>query len=75
MQKWNRRDVAAGLGCAGATALWLPSSAEALGLPADKVKAVHYYSTPGDAQGRQSQPLADGSFTNWWDENAPHYFP
>lgn len=60
MQKWNRRTVMAGLGAAGTT-LWLPPSANALGLPQDKIKAVHYYTTPGDTQGRQGQPMVNQS--------------
>ena len=60
MKLWDRRAALAGLGGAGA-ALWLPPAADALGLPQDKIKAVHYYTTPGDAQGRQGQPMVNQS--------------
>ena len=60
MKLWNRRAALAGLGGAGA-ALWMPPTADALGLPQDKIKAVHYFTTPGDAQGRQGQPMVNQS--------------
>jgi galactonate dehydratase len=59
MESWSRRHVLRGLGAAGAV-LSLPS-AQALGLPEDKVKAVHYYSNSGDTQGRQGQPMVNQS--------------
>jgi L-alanine-DL-glutamate epimerase-like enolase superfamily enzyme len=36
-------------------------SAHAFALPEDKIKAVHYFTTPGDAQGRQGQPMVNQS--------------
>ena len=56
---WDRRDVLMGLGASGAT-LWMPRS-DALGLPQDKIKAIHYYANAGDAQGRQGQPMVNQS--------------
>ena len=52
MKKWDRRRVLTGLGSVGAS-LWLPPSADALGLADDKIKRVRYFSNSGDAQGRQ----------------------
>jgi galactonate dehydratase len=49
-----------GIGVLGASA-WIAPSAEALGLPADKVKRVRYFSNSGDAQGRQGQPMVNQS--------------
>jgi L-alanine-DL-glutamate epimerase-like enolase superfamily enzyme len=62
MGLWNRRSVvqAALTGAAG-VALWTPSSAFALGLPEDKIKAVHYYKNSGDADGRLGQPEVNQS--------------
>jgi len=57
---WNRRSVLGSLGAAGAS-LWVPPSAEALGLPEDRIKTVHYYSNAGDAQGRRGQPMVNQS--------------
>jgi L-alanine-DL-glutamate epimerase-like enolase superfamily enzyme len=53
----NRRTTLKGLlaaGAMGATggALWQPPSAEALGLPKDKIKRIRYYTTGADAAGR-----------------------
>ena len=59
MRGWDRRNVMAGLASTGA--LWLPPTAQALGLPQDKIKSVHYYSNPGDTQGRQGQPMVNQS--------------
>ena len=38
----DRRSVIKGLGATAAAALWVPSDADALGLPEDKIKAIHY---------------------------------
>ena len=51
MHSWNRRSMLTGLGAASAASLWLPPGANALGLPTDKIKAVHYYRNSGDAAG------------------------
>jgi len=61
MTLWNRRSALAGLGGTAGAALWLPPSADALGLAADKVKRILYYTTQGDAQGRQGQPMVNQS--------------
>jgi galactonate dehydratase len=62
MKKWNRRGVLAGLGgAASAGALWSPPTASALGLPTDKIKAIHYYSNSGDSSGRGGQPMVNQS--------------
>ena len=47
--KWTRRQTLAGLGSLGGAALWRPPSADALGLPQDKIKVVRYFGNPGDA--------------------------
>ena len=60
MQLWNRRMAMAGLGGASA-ALWLPPSADALGLPTDKIKAIHYYGDAVDSGGRGGQPMVNQS--------------
>jgi L-alanine-DL-glutamate epimerase-like enolase superfamily enzyme len=57
----NRRHMMGGLMGASAAALWFPPTAEALGLPQDKIKVIRYYTTPGDAQGRQGQPMVNQS--------------
>lgn len=57
----DRRSVIKGLGATAAAALWVPSDADALGLPEDRIKAIRYYATPGDAQGRQGQPMVNQS--------------
>jgi L-alanine-DL-glutamate epimerase-like enolase superfamily enzyme len=61
MKAWNRRQVLQGTGFAGAAALWMPPSAEALGLPEDKVKVIRYFSNSGDSQGRPGQPMVNQS--------------
>ena len=61
MKTWNRRGVLNGLGAIGAGALWMPSTADALGLPTDKIKAVHYYRNAGDSAGRGGQPMVNQS--------------
>jgi hypothetical protein len=34
--------------------MWTAPYARAFALPEDKIKAVHYYANPGDAQGRRA---------------------
>ena len=55
MSEWNRRHLLAGLGAATAASLWKPPTAAALGLPTDKIKAIHYYEAPG------AQPMVNQS--------------
>jgi len=57
---WDRRSFLKGLGAVGAVACLVPR-ANAFRLPEDKIKVVHYFSTPGDAQGRQGQPMVNQS--------------
>jgi galactonate dehydratase len=57
---WDRRGFLKGLGAVGAVACLAPR-ANAFRLPEDKIKVVHYFSTPGDAQGRQGQPMVNQS--------------
>lgn len=57
---WDRRSFIGGLGALGA-GLWAAPSAEAFALPEDKIKVVRYFTTPGDAQGRQGQPMVNQS--------------
>ena len=47
----NRRCILGGLGAIGAGTLWKPPAADALGLPTDKIKSVHYYTSLGDSTG------------------------
>jgi L-alanine-DL-glutamate epimerase-like enolase superfamily enzyme len=61
MTAWNRRTVLQGLGAAATASLWWPTSADALGLPEDKIKAVRYYSNSGDINGRGGQPMVNQS--------------
>ena len=61
MTRWNRRRVLSGLGAVGAGAAWMPPSASALGLPSDRIKAIHYYSNSGDSSGRGGQPMVNQS--------------
>ncbi len=61
MTQWNRRGVLGGLGAIGSAAFWVPPTADALGLPADKIKAVHYYRNFGDSAGRGGQPMVNQS--------------
>ena len=56
----NRRSVLSSLGAVGAS-LWMPPSADALGLGDDKIKVIRYFSTPGDSQGRAGQPMVNQS--------------
>ncbi len=60
MNVWDRRSVLAGFGAVGA-GLWLPRSADALGLSDDRIKVVRYFSNSGDAQGRRGQPMVNQS--------------
>ena len=60
MRSTNRRSFLKGLGAMG-TAIWTAPSAGAFALPEDKIKAVRYYTNPGDAQGRQGQPMVNQS--------------
>ena len=53
MTPTNRRSFLKGLGALG-TAMWTAPYARAFALPEDKIKAVHYYANPGDAQGRRA---------------------
>ncbi len=59
MKRMDRRNFLKGLGATGAA--WAAPSAHAFALPEDKIKAVHYFTTPGDAQGRQGQPMVNQS--------------
>jgi galactonate dehydratase len=60
MRVWNRRNALVGMGSAAAT-LWLPPTADALGLPTDKIKAIHYYGEAVDSAGRGGQPMVNQS--------------
>jgi L-alanine-DL-glutamate epimerase-like enolase superfamily enzyme len=51
----NRRNVLTGLTVATTASLWMPPTADALGLPEDKIKAIHYFNTPG------AQPMVNQS--------------
>ena len=46
----TRRRTLAQLGGAAGAALWLPPSADALGLATDKIKVIRYYTNPGDVR-------------------------
>ena len=61
MTIWNCRRTLAHLGGAASVALWSAPSADALGLAADKIKVIRYYTNAGDAQGRQGQPMVNQS--------------
>ncbi len=56
----DRRSFLRSVGALGA-GLWIAPSADAFALPEDKVKIVRYFSNPGDAQGRQGQPMVNQS--------------
>jgi len=60
MNLWDRRSVLTGLGAVG-TSLWLPPSADALGLADDRIKRIRYFSNAGDAEGRRGQPMVNQS--------------
>jgi galactonate dehydratase len=59
--QWNRRSLLSGLVAIGAGSFWMPPTADALGLPTDKIKAVHYYRNAGDSAGRGGQPMVNQS--------------
>ena len=61
MTSWTRRRTLAQLGGAASAALSCVPSAEALGLAADKIKVIRYYTNSGDTQGRQGQPMVNQS--------------
>ena len=61
MTSWNRRTLLKGLGAVATAGLWLPGTANALGLKPDKIKAVHYYRNTGDSNGRMGQPMINQS--------------
>ena len=61
MTMWTRRTVLAGAGAAATAGLWTSGRADALGLDADKIKAIHYYKGGGDSQGRSGQPMVNQS--------------
>ena len=56
----DRRSFLKGVGALGA-GLWIAPSADAFALTEDKIKIVRYFSNPGDAQGRQGQPMVNQS--------------
>jgi len=56
----DRRSFLKGVGALGA-GLWIAPSADAFALPEDKIKTVRYFTNPGDAQGRQGQPMVNQS--------------
>jgi L-alanine-DL-glutamate epimerase-like enolase superfamily enzyme len=60
MSLWNRRSVLTGLDAVGAN-LWLPPSADALGLGDDKIKVIRYFSDSGDSVGPRGQPMVNQS--------------
>ena len=57
--EFSRRNFLSAMGALGVS-LSIPQAADAA-LPEDKVKAVHYFTTPGDANGRQGQPMVNQS--------------
>src|SRR6185503_12991469 len=61
MRTWNRRKALAGLAGTAGAALWLPPTADALGLPTDKIRAIHYYGDAVDTGGRGGQPMVNQS--------------
>ncbi|MGD8808983.1 MAG: mandelate racemase/muconate lactonizing enzyme family protein [Gammaproteobacteria bacterium] len=60
MSQWDRRSVLTGIGAVGAS-LWIPPSAQALGLPEDRIRTVRYFSNAGDSRGRRGQPMVNQS--------------
>jgi galactonate dehydratase len=58
--QWDRRSFLKGLSTAGAAA-WVVPAAESMALPEDKIKRVRYFANPGDATGRQGQPMVNQS--------------
>ena len=67
MKPTNRRNFLKGLGATGAACAM--RSAHAFALPEDKIKAVHYFTTPGDAQGRQGQPMVQSVHQRGFDRD------
>ena len=59
-RSWDRRSFLKGMSALGA-GMWIAPSADAFALPEDKIKVVRYFSNPGDAQGRQGQPMVNQS--------------
>src|SRR3954469_15051097 len=55
-----RRHFLKGLAATGA-AMLAPSASWAFALPEDKIKVVRYFTNPGDASGRQGQPMVNQS--------------
>jgi L-alanine-DL-glutamate epimerase-like enolase superfamily enzyme len=60
MQRLDRRAVLTGLGAFGAS-MFASTSADALGLPDDRIKRVLYFSNFGDAGGFRGQPMVNQS--------------
>ena len=56
----DRRSFLAGIGAAAA-GVWASPPANAFSLPEDKIKVVRYFSTSGDSEGRQGQPMVNQS--------------
>jgi galactonate dehydratase len=56
----DRRSVLTGIGAVAAS-LWLPGSADALGLKDDKIKRIRYFGNAGDSAGRRGQPMVNQS--------------
>jgi L-alanine-DL-glutamate epimerase-like enolase superfamily enzyme len=61
MKTFNRRQLLQGIGAASAATLWMPPSADALGLPEDKIKTIRYFDNHGDSAGRPGQPMVNQS--------------
>lgn len=61
MTMLTRRTVLAGMGAAATVGLWTSSRADALGLDADKIKAIRYYKGGVDSLGRSGQPMVNQS--------------
>src|SRR5689334_10112242 len=60
-ERLSRRSVLKLLIATRAATLCAPVASQAFSLPEDKIKAVRYFSNPGDAQGRQGQPMVNQS--------------
>lgn len=60
MNLWDRRSFMGGIGAVG-TSLWMPPSADALGLADDRIKVIRYFSNAGDSRGRRGQPMTNQS--------------
>ena len=61
MKTPDRRTVLKSIAGLAATSLWMPPSADALGLGEDRIKRITYFRTPGDQSGRQGQPMVNQS--------------